>query len=952
MTVIPAPRKYAFLLVLPLLVVFTACSRQVEPVMQPVQSPNDDLQYRHLVLDNKLQVLLISDPDTHKAAASMDVLVGSGDNPAGRGGLAHFLEHMLFLGTDKYPDAAEYEEYISEHGGTRNAYTSFEHTNYFFDINADHLPEALDRFAQFFIAPRFDAQYVEREKNAVEAEYQMGLKSDPRRGLDVLQEIMNPQHPFSQFSVGSLETLADRPDSPVRDELLAFYERHYSANAMRLVVMGSESLDALEALVAPMFTPVPNRDFEHEAIDAPLFAQGDVPMLVQVKPQATRKQLEILFTVPDYRYAYRAKPTVYLGNLIGHEGEGSVLSQLKAEGLAESLAAGTGLSWRGGALFSIDITLTEKGVAQYQRVLQLVFAYTDMLREQGPQQPLYEEQSQLSELRFRFKEDVEPILYVSALSSGMHYYPVEDILRGPYMMVDYEAAELNKLFELLVPENAVVVLNDPGVTTDRVSNYYQTPYAAKPLAENELAQWRSDQHSDQLHLPAANDFIAENVALQAIDKDNPPVPRVVHESPRLKIWFRQADEFRVPKGATFINFRSPMVGQQVEQTAAAVLYTSLLTDAINEFTYPAALAGLNFNLYKHAQGISLRVSGYNDKQAVLLDKILSVKATDFDSQRFDNIRKDMIRSLRNSVAKRPSGQVMDDLGEALQYGEWGEQALITALEDIDPKALNAYIEAFWSSATAEAMVYGNYSRDRVGELASQLGSVLPSDEPGALPDLRVLKLAAGESLQYAVDVPHDDAVVAWYLQGAGDSWDDRAATALTAQAIKSGFFQQLRTEQQLGYIVSAFAWPRMDVPGLVLLIQSPSASAPDVAKAISTFMNAVVGEIDDEQFKRHRESLVREIRQPDKNLWERSEFYWQSIAKKQYEFDGREALASAVEGLSREDWVGYFNRVFIEQPRSLQVVSPGRWGELPAASGERYDSAASIKAGHSVYIIK
>ena len=185
-------------------------------------------------------------------------MVGSGDNPPGRGGLAHFLEHMLFLGTDKYPDAAEYERYITEHGGTRNAYTSFEHTNYFFDINAAYLPEALDRFAQFFIAPRFDEEYVDREKNAVEAEYQMGLNSDPRRGLDVLQEVMNQEHPFSQFSVGSLDTLADRPGASVREDLLEFYDRFYSANLMRLVVLGKESLDELEALVAPMFSQVPN----------------------------------------------------------------------------------------------------------------------------------------------------------------------------------------------------------------------------------------------------------------------------------------------------------------------------------------------------------------------------------------------------------------------------------------------------------------------------------------------------------------------------------------------------------------------------------------------------------------------------------------------------------------------------------------------------------------------
>ena len=98
------------------------------------------------------------------------------------------------------------------------------------------------------------------------------------------------------------------------------------------------------------------------------------------------------------------------------------------------------------------------------------------------------------------------------------------------------------------------------------------------------------------------------------------------QSDRQKIWFLQDDQFRVPKGATYINFRSPEVGQSASQTAAAVLYTAVLKDNVNEFTYPALLAGLSFNFYKHAQGISLRITGYNDKQALLLQDLLAVVA--------------------------------------------------------------------------------------------------------------------------------------------------------------------------------------------------------------------------------------------------------------------------------------------------------------------------------------
>ena len=706
------------------LLFLVACANLPGAGIQPVQSPNDDYAYRYLTLENELQLLLISDPGAPKAAAALDVLVGSGDNPPGREGLAHFLEHMLFLGTDKYPEAGDYQQYIAEHGGSHNAYTSYENTNYFFDIQAPYLEGGLDRLARFFIAPSFDEAYVEREMNAVEAEYQMGLRSDPRRGLDVLQAVMNPEHPFSQFTVGSLDTLADRPEARIRDDLLKFYDQHYSANKMQLVVFGAESLDELEAMVVPRFAPVPNRGTEVEAITAPLFAPEALPMLIQVQPQATLRQLEVSFPVPDYRSAYRSNPLGYLGNLVGHEGSGSLLARLKAEGLAESLGAGSGLGWRGGALFSVSIGLTEDGLAQQDRVLQLLFAYLDMLREEGPQQWLYEEQSQLAELQFRFREKANPVNYASALASGMHHLAPEDILRGSSLMTDYDPVMLEELLSYLVPVNALVTLSHQSVETDRESPFYAVPFSVQAVSSDSLQRWTAPVGDAALALPPPNEFIAEDVSLAAPDAVASAPVRVLSAG-RQEVWFGQDTEFRVPRGALYINFRSPQVGESATQAAAAVLYTSLVRDAVNEFTYPALLAGLNFDVYKHAQGISLRVSGYNDKQLLLLDRLLDVvQASSFDEQRFVNIRADLIRSLENSVAKRPGSQLIDDLREALLHGEWGEQALIEALQAMTPVELSGWINAFWAQATAETMLYGNYDATVVPQLAARVGELL------------------------------------------------------------------------------------------------------------------------------------------------------------------------------------------------------------------------------------
>ena len=97
---------------------------------------------------------------------------------------------------------------------------------------------------------------------------------------------------------------------------------------------------------------------------------------------------------------------------------------------------------------------------------------------------------------------------------------------------------------------------------------------------------------------------------------------------------------------------------------------------------------------------------------------------------------------------------------------------------------------------------------------------------------------------------------------------------------------------------------------------------------------------------------MNEILRPDKNMWERAEFYWQSIAKNQFEFDDKRQLADAVNAFTMDEWLAYFDRVFLNQRHSLQVVTPGRWGELPDIDARRVRSAEAIKTGHDAYLIK
>lgn len=126
-------------------------------------------------------------------------------------GIAHFLEHMLFLGTEKYPDENSYSAFLNMNGGYSNAYTASECTNYQFNIKYDKLEPALDRFAQFFISPLFTPSATDRELNAVNNEFVKNVNNDSWRMYQILKHQTNSKHPVYHFGSGNFQTLRDEP---------------------------------------------------------------------------------------------------------------------------------------------------------------------------------------------------------------------------------------------------------------------------------------------------------------------------------------------------------------------------------------------------------------------------------------------------------------------------------------------------------------------------------------------------------------------------------------------------------------------------------------------------------------------------------------------------------------------------------------------------------------------
>ena len=245
-----------------------------------------------LTLENGLDVFLVSDPDVHRSAAALAVGVGHLHDPVDHQGLAHYLEHMLFLGTKKYPEVGSYKKFLDEHSGASNAYTSGAITNYFFQVSNDGFEEALDRFSDFFKAPLFDKTYSEREVKAVNNEHEKNKLNDGWRAGFVQNQMSEAGHPLTKFGTGNLTTLAG-DNSAV---LMEFYKKYYAASNMKLAFISSMPVESLVRLAREYFSDVVDHPIELLEIESdfrkPLVNEY---RLLEIKTIKDLRSLEIDF---------------------------------------------------------------------------------------------------------------------------------------------------------------------------------------------------------------------------------------------------------------------------------------------------------------------------------------------------------------------------------------------------------------------------------------------------------------------------------------------------------------------------------------------------------------------------------------------------------------------------------------------------------------------------------
>ena len=893
------------------------------------KSPIDDKSYRYLELENGLKVVVVSDPSADKAAVSIDVAAGSGTDPKDWPGMAHFLEHMLFLGTEKYPESGEYQAFIQQNGGSSNAFTAYDHTNYFYDIDPDFLEPSMDRFAQFFISPLFTEKFVERERNAVDSEYYARRTDDFRRTWSARKKVFNPEHPITQFSIGNKETLADKADQSVRDAMVEFHNNYYSANIMTLAVLGKQSVDVLEQWVRALFSDISNKQIKAFEADVPLYADKSLPKLLEVKTLKQKYSVSLVFSLPEIRTHYATKPLHYLSNLLGHEGKNSLLSELKAKNWVEYLSAGAELNHPEGSSFTISIRATALGFENWENIVASIMSYIRLVEQRGVEQWRYDELADLSKLNFDYLQNNEPSDYVVFLSSSLQEYPAQEILTASYLLTDYNSDLIAQFSKSLSKENLLVTLVSPDFDSQVETNYINTPYKVSELPDSLIEKLDvSASRIAEFKLPEANPFIPQNTALKTIVDDNDlPVSLVDEES--FKFYFKNDLEFLAPRASTYLSLRSPIVGKSARSEVLAQLYTRIIREQLNEELYPATLTGLSFEVYSHIRGLSIRITGYDDKQEILLSRILDELFAELDADVFEQKKKQLIDKFNNEKYDTPYHKLYDQANDLLVEKSWPHALMLEALKSVELNDVREFQTEFFKVIDVVGLSHGNVTQADAQLIVDVITTKLTDKYTlQKVEQSRVVNLPVSTKTLVSLELEHEDAAVVLFKQGQGKSFADKASMYMLYQLIEAPFFHQLRTIEQLGYVVSASPYVNLNLPYIAMIIESPTTSVAQIIERIEVFIGqfgSTLAELSDEEFEAVKTGLIIKIDKKDDTLENRSNRYWAEIDRGNYNFDSRKQLIDAIAALSREEIVDAYQKVFIEPGfAEFIAVAPGK----------------------------
>ena len=891
----------------------------------------DTRQYKLINLPNGIEALLVRIPagQSSKAAISVAVKAGSMDEPDAFGGLAHFVEHCIFLGNDKYPTRNSLDKLLAKHNGYSNAHTELEYTAFYLEVNREGLSKAADIFSSAFVSPSFDVEMSCAELEAVDSEFHEIVNNDDCRIEQIICSLASSNHKYKKFTWGNHSSLMKSGGPVLVNAAKQFFDEYYSCNRMKICMVSSYSFDKMEKLLDG-FSQIPQRGLDAVSSSAALtgmpfpIAVESLPMTLSMIPIAEIHQLIILFQLPPVFEYYARKPTDYLAHLIGHEAEGSLIASLRKADLASELSAGIGgegyYSNSGMSMFEIKLTLTKRGLAEWKRIPgEFVFPYIERVKQAGVTEQVYSELREIALVQFNnateefTKEPIDTaedlsILLLDHFKIDRSHLLIHDFLYDPASL-PFDSKPIEHCLSYMSADKSIVLIVSPDAgPTNLTDPIFGISYGKSDACVDWSVSPTMVQ--DFIVPPLPNKYVPKQadriLAVQSGTDFVEPTEIVVHEN--LKMYcFSSVRSQRSSKTDIRIRLNlSAVEGQSViDQFVSTHLLAAYLTDLLEPKLYCAKLAGYSISIAaippckgNSSVGIEICVNGFMEHMHEVVGSILEqVNAGSGDAplgvdeerlaRVFDLIR----RSYANEELHPVSTQAVNIRKVFLSnVSFFRAKDKLTVLQGLDSVRAVSEVRAIH---TVDALVIGSYNSDLKEQIKNLLLAKMESPAPttGDSEFPCVQKLASETLIVEPTLNPNEptSCLVMYYQIADEFSVENSALADVLSDLMSEPFFDCLRTEEQLGYSVQCGCRYTNGSIGLEFMIQSscqtPEAMVSLVEQFIASFYEQHVDILSDDEFDDQMNALVESLTETPASLAREAKDLWTEVMERRLIWD-------------------------------------------------------------------
>jgi insulysin len=340
----------------------------------------------------------------------------------------------------------------------------------------------------------------------------------------------------------------------------------------------------------------------------------------------------------------------------------------------------------------------------------------------------------------------------------------------------------------------------------------------------------------------------------------------------------------------------------------------LLKDSLTEYAYDAEVAGLSYNIENQLEGMLLAMGGYNDKLAVLLEKVIQkMRHFQVDPERFRLLKDQLRRSYKNFSLEPPYQHALYYLSYLTQDKMWTNAEKLAELDHINAEDIQAFYPTILSQLHVEGLVHGNLLKEDASQMLKDALDILkPKDLlPSQLSGHHSLVLPKGSKWVYKRDVEDPNNVNSGieYLIQVGNVTQTalRAKLSLLAQIAQEPCFDQLRTKEQLGYLVFSGVRKQTGSMGMRFIVQSERDTTylENRIEAFLEKLKTLVENMSETEYRAQVQSLISKKLEKDKNMGQEGGKYWTHIHSGYYEFDQIDKDITELKLIEKEDLLAF-----------------------------------------------